>query len=282
MTSKNSFLPLKMFDLKITLVQTKLHWENISANLALFSSLLKKIKAGSTDLIILPEMFSTGFTMNAAACAEEMNGSAVQWMKKTAAEKKCKLCGSLIIRENGKYFNRLIWMNENGRYESYDKRHLFSLAGEEKIYTSGKKKLISELKGWKILSLICYDLRFPVWSRNHSPLSIGEGSGGEAFDLLIYVANWPAKRSYAWRQLLIARAIENQCYVAGVNRIGKDGNGMAHKGYSAVIDLMGEKISNTKPKITSVETVKLSAKKLNEIRKNLPFLSDSDHFTIDY
>jgi predicted amidohydrolase len=268
-----------MADLKITFVQSRLHWENIPANLAMFSSFLKKIKRGSTDLIMLPEMFSTGFTMNASRVAEDMNGSAVQWMKRTASEKKCVVCGSLIIAEGAKYFNRLIWMRDDGSYEYYDKRHLFRLAGEEKIYTPGKEKIIVEVKGWKILPLICYDLRFPAWSRNGFFTPNSELRTPD-FDLLIYVANWPARRDYAWRQLLIARAIENQSYVVGLNRTGKDGNGILHRGYSIVIEPMGEKISKTKPNVTSVETVKLPAKKLREVRKNLPFLIDADTFNI--
>jgi predicted amidohydrolase len=267
-------------DLKITFVQSKLHWESVQANLALFSSLLNRIKRGSTDLILLPEMFSTGFTMNASRIAEDMNGSAVQWMKRTASEKKCVVCGSLVIAEKGKYFNRLIWVRDDGSHKYYDKRHLFSLAGEEKVYSAGDKRIVVNVKGWNVLPLICYDLRFPVWSRNQisSPPNSARLTSG--FDLLICVANWPAKRDYAWRQLLIARAIENQSYVAGINRIGKDGNGIHHRGYSAVIDPMGKKISKTKPNVISVETVTLSARYLNEVRINLPFLNDADTFSI--
>ncbi len=217
-------------------------------------------------------MFSTGFSMNAKNLAEEMNGASMQWMKKNAAEKNAAVCGSLIIKEKANYFNRLIWMNPDGSFKKYDKRHLFRIGGENDTYTSGAAKTIIEFRGWKICPLICYDLRFPVWSRNNER---------KKYDVLVYVANWPMRRAFAWKHLLIARAIENQSYVIGANRIGTDGDGVEQAGDSAIISPMGEKISKTKSRQKAVETVTLSAKKLMEIRKVLPFLMDADKIKIE-
>jgi len=257
-------------DLKVTIVQTNLAWENVDANLSSFSQKLESLEPSSTDLIVLPEMFSTGFTMNASAVAEPMNGKAVEWMAKTAAQKNCVLTGSLVIKDDGNYYNRLIWMRPDGMHETYDKRHTFRMAEENKTYASGDKKLIVELAGWKICPLVCYDLRFPVWSRN---------TGN--YDCLIYVANWPERRSYAWRHLLIGRAIENQSYVVGVNRIGKDGKDIDYSGYSVVLNAKGEPISNTKPNTESIETVSLSYKELENYRKEFPVSLDADKFSIE-
>jgi predicted amidohydrolase len=256
--------------LKITLIQTALHWEDVDANIKLFSQKIAFVKE-ATDLILLPEMFSTGFTMNAAALAEEMNGPAMQWMKKTAAEKKCVITGSLIISEGNKFYNRLIWMRADGSYEYYNKRHMFRLAHEEQTYSPGDKKIYTEIKGWQILPLVCYDLRFPVWSRRTKQ---------DDYDLLIYVANWPEKRNHAWKQLLIARAIENQCYVAGLNRVGNDGNDFYHTGDSTVTDFKGEHISNIKPKEEGIETVTLHKPPMNDFRKTHAFIEDADPFKI--
>ena len=260
-----------MKDLRLTLIQTSLHWENSTANLALLDALMNKIKSGSTDLILLPEMFTSGFTMQAASNAQTMDGPAVRWMQKTAKAKKAVICGSLIITEKKNYYNRLIWMEPSGHYLHYDKRHLFSMAREEKTYTAGKSRLVTEWKGWKICPLICYDLRFPVWSRR---------TVRENYDLLIYVANWPARRQQAWKQLLVARAIENQCYVAGLNRVGKDGNGIPHTGHSAVLDPFGNKISKTAASRPSIETITLKAKDIQDWRRQLNTLQDSDSFKI--
>jgi predicted amidohydrolase len=259
-----------MSDLKITIIQTELHWENISRNLEMFSKKISSIRE-ATDLIILPEMFTTGFTMNAKTCAEELAGKTFDWLRSTAKEKNCVITGSVIIREDEKFYNRLIWMKPDGTYQQYDKRHLFRLAGEEKTYSPGTKKIITEINGWKICPLICYDLRFPVWSRR---------TGKEDYDLLLYAANWPDRRVHAWRQLLIARAIENQCYVAGVNRIGNDGNDIHHSGYSAVIDFKGEQLSKTKPNEESVETVSLNKTSMLDFRKHFPFADDADSFEL--
>src|SRR5664279_4058821 len=216
-----------MSSLTITLIQTILHWEDKKANLDMLSKKIERIRE-KTEVIILPEMFSTGFSMNPDILAEDMNGETVQWMKKIAVEKKIILTGSIIIKDGSHYFNRLIWMLPNGEYGIYDKKHLFAYGNEHEHYTAGSKRLIASVKGWKINLQVCYDLRFPVWSRQ-SPPYFGEGPGERSapeYDLLIYVANWPEQRIHAWKSLLTARAIENQCYVAGVNRVGEDGNGI--------------------------------------------------------
>ncbi|MGP8214825.1 MAG: amidohydrolase [Bacteroidia bacterium] len=261
-----------MEDIRVTIVQTSLHWEDIDANLAMFSKTLSGIVPSSTDLIALPEMFTTGFTMKAASLAEDMNGKAVKWMQKTAAQLRCVITGSLVIKDNHNCYNRLVWMRPDGTYETYDKRHLFRMGEENNNYTSGKGSIIVELKGWKICPLVCYDLRFPVWSRN---------TQAGNYDCLIYIANWPDVRSYSWRQLLIARAIENQAYVIGVNRIGIDGNDMAHSGYSAAIDPKGQIISAIKPGKPVIETVTLSWKALEDFRKVFPVWMDADKFNIE-
>ena len=235
----------------------------------MFSEKINSIKE-KTDVIVLPEMFSTGFTMNNKVVAETMSGSAITWMKSIAKKKKCVITGSLIIKEKNKYYNRLVWMLPNGKYKTYDKKHLFCYAGEEKYYAAGKKKLIVNIKGWKICPLICYDLRFPVWIRNKN----------NAYDVLLFVANWPERRSHPWKTLLLARAMENQAYVVGVNRIGKDGNEYSYSGDSGIIDFKGEVISKLKAHQNSTETVILSQKKLSDWRKTFPAWKDADTFTI--
>jgi predicted amidohydrolase len=257
-----------MQDLRITLVQTALHWENATENRKHFDALLSEVKPGSTDLIVLPEMFSTGFSMQPDVLAETMDGPTVLWMLQKAAALNAVITGSIIIHEHGHYYNRLVWMRPDGTYATYDKRHLFSLAGEEKHYSAGKERLIVDLKGWGVCPLVCYDLRFPVWSRNRKD-----------YDLLLYVANWPERRSYAWKQLLIARAIENQSYVAGVNRIGTDGNQTAHSGDSALIDPLGE-VLFTKAHEPFTETFTLSHTHLTEVRDKFRFLDDGDDFVL--
>ena len=228
-----------------------------------------------TEIIILPEMFTTGFSMRAIDLAETMDGPSVKWMKKVSAEKKVILTGSLIIEENGKYFNRLIWMLPNGQFGQYDKRHCFSLAGEDKYYTPGDTRLIASVKGWKVNLCICYDLRFPVWSRQTKT----PDSESPEFDLLIYVANWPDRRVHAWKTLLPARAIENQCYVAGVNRVGNDGNDIYHSGYSMVVDPSGE-VQQMDPGKEGVLTITLDRNKLDQTRQQIPFWKDADPFLI--
>jgi omega-amidase len=259
-----------MEDLRITFIQTALYWENPAANRKMFEKLFDSITVQS-DIIILPEMFTTGFTMNAASGAEAMNGETAQWMCRWAAKKNCVVTGSMIIRGNGKYFNRLLWTKPDGDVETYNKRHLFRLPGEEKVYSSGERKLITKIKGWKICPLICYDLRFPVWSRRTEK---------EDYDVLLYVANWPNRRINAWRQMLPVRAIENQSYVIGVNRIGTDGNGVEHTGESAVYDFTGEKLSGSATAAEMTETVTLSYEALASFRKSYPFYLDADRFEL--
>ena len=261
-----------MQPLTVSLIQTSLHWENKAANLAMLEEKIMGIR-DRTELVILPEMFSTGFSMRPETLAESMEGEAVQWMKRVAAQKKIILTGSLIIEEGGQYFNRGVWMLPNGQYGVYDKRHLFAYAGEDQHYSGGTQRLIASVKGWKIHLLICYDLRFPVWARQQSV------DGTPEYDLLIYVANWPERRSSAWKTLLQARAIENQCYVAGVNRVGNDGHGIYHSGDSMLIDPLGE-ILYHKNGEEDIFTCTLEKTKLKEIRDKLPFLKDADRFNI--
>ncbi len=230
-----------------------------------------------TEIVVLPEMFNTGFSMHPQRLAETMEGSTVAWMKRVAMEKKIILTGSLIVEENGNYFNRLIWMLPDGRYGSYDKRHRFAYAGEHQQFTAGNKRLIASVKGWKINLQVCYDLRFPVWVRQQ--IIPGDEATPE-YDVIIYVANWPQARSHAWKTLLTARAIENQCYVAGVNRIGNDGNGIYHSGDSMIIDPLGEIIYTAGDKDECHTTV-LQKEHLSSIRSSFPFWKDADHFLID-
>jgi omega-amidase len=258
-----------MKDLKITLIQSNLHWEDKDKNLAMFSKKIASVNE-DTDIIILPEMFSTGFTMNASKMAEDMNGDAVRWMKEQALKKNCIITGSLIIKEDKNYFNRLIWMRPDG-FEYYDKRHLFSYAGEDKTYSRGNNKLIVTHNDWRIHPLVCYDLRFPVWSRR---------TKNNDYDLIIYVANWPERRVHAWKQLLIARAIENQSYVAGLNRTGNDGNNIFHSGESSVIDFKGDQIIDVNNKEEFIQTSTLTKNNLDEYRKQFAFFQDGDEFEL--
>jgi len=233
-----------------------------------------------THVIILPEMFSTGFSMKPELLAEKMDGPTVSWMKKKAREKKVIITGSIIVEEEGQYYNRLIWMQPDGRYGHYDKRHLFAYAEEDKHYSPGSKRLIASVNGWKINLLVCYDLRFPVWSRQaRNPISGNGDENAFEYDVLVYVANWPEKRSMAWKTLLQARAIENQCYVIGVNRTGKDGNGIDHAGDSMVIDPLGEILYHKKDQEETF-TITLEKDHLEKIRNRFPFLRDADDFTI--
>ena len=261
-----------MASLLVTVIQTNLHWEDKKANLQMLEEKIGNIK-DRTEVVVLPEMFSTGFSMKPEQLAETMEGETVQWMKRVAAERKIILTGSVIIKENDNYFNRLIWMLPNGQSGIYDKRHRFAFAGEDKHYTAGNKRLIASVKGWKINLQVCYDLRFPVWARQQSQ------SEGPEYDVLIYVANWPERRSLAWKTLLQARAIENQCYVIGVNRVGNDGNKIYHSGDSMIIDPMGEVMYHKKDD-EDVFTISLDKEHLKTIREKLPFLKDADHFMI--
>ena len=260
--------------MRVSLVQTALHWENPVANREMLSQTLATLR-GQTDLVVLPEMWTTGFTMNAAALAEPMDGPTVAWMRATARDLSAAVTGSFICLEEGHYFNRLLWMYPDGRCEVYDKRHLFGLAGENLSYTAGKKRLVVEWLGWRICPLICYDLRFPAWSRNQAPDANPEKK--PAYDLLIFVANWPERRRQHWQSLLIARAIENQAFTIGLNVIGQDGNGYEYAGDSALIDFAGQSIVQISRQ-AGVFTAKLSMEDLSNYRQQLPFLADSDHF----
>lgn len=259
-----------MSDLNISLIQSTLHWESVDMNLQMFEEKILAVEH-ETDLIVLPEMFNTGFSMNASKLSESMNGKTMTWMHKLADKKKAVVTGSVIIKEEDKFYNRLIWMHPNGSLSHYDKHHLFSLAEEEKTFTAGEHQWIMPLKGWNIYPLICYDLRFPVWSRRNKKLD---------FDLLIYVANWPERRNTAWNQLLIARAIENQSYVIGVNRVGDDGNNINYAGESAAIDFKGETLTSFRAYEEMTETIKLSKQNLIDFRKHFPFEKDADEFEI--
>ena len=263
--------------MKVTLIQTALHWEDRQKNLAHFDTVVNSIKE-STDLIVLPEMFSTGFTMNPAKLADPLNGPSLQWMAKKAKEKNAVITGSVAVNDSGNYYNRLFWVEPNGNVITYDKRHLFRMAGEDKHYAMGTKKIITSLKGFNICPQICYDLRFPVWSRNTYTKT--NGALTATYDVLIYVANWPEVRSYPWKQLLIARAIENQCYVIGVNRIGKDGNDITHSGDSMVVNPRGQIISKTKANEESIETISLDKIFLDNFRKTFPVGLDADDFNL--
>lgn len=261
--------------MNVTLIQTSLFWEDREKNLSHFEKLISSIPA-QTDLIVLPEMFTTGFTMTPEKKAEDHLGKGFEFMKTMAVKKNAVVTGSVSTKENSHYYNRLYWVDSKGVYDYYDKRHLFRMAKEEQHYRGGKTKIIKELKGWKICPLICYDLRFPVWSRN----KFNKETSTWDYDVLIYVANWPEVRNYPWKQLLIARAIENQCYVIGVNRIGKDGNDFTHSGDSMVINPRGEIISQTKANEESVETICLDRAYLEEYRKIFPVGLDADDFEL--
>ncbi|SDT01791.1 Predicted amidohydrolase [Mucilaginibacter mallensis] len=258
-----------MDNLKISIFQGYLFWENIDKNLQNIELRLGSIRE-KTELIILPEMFTTGFTMNAAALAEPMGGKSMQWMHKIAVKYDAVVTGSLIIKENNKYYNRLIWMRPDGTHEHYDKRHLFALGKEHETYTAGDKRIIVELNGWKICPVICYDLRFPVWLRN---------VGGE-YDLLLIVANWPERRALHWRTLIPARAIENQAYVVAVNRVGHDGNEVYHSGDSNCIDPNG-KVIYYKRDEEDMYTFSIVGDEIEKIRHAMPFLEDADKFEIE-
>ncbi|MEM7084821.1 MAG: nitrilase family protein [Bacteroidota bacterium] len=257
-----------MEHLNVSIIQSHLHWENPLTNRTHFSEIIKEISE-ETHLIVLPEMFTTGFTMNAEPLAEDTNGPTLQWMQNIAKEKACAVTGSLIVKENGHYFNRLYFVFPNQTYKQYDKKHTFTLAGEHKTFTAGEERIVVEYEGWKICPLICYDLRFPVWARNT-----------ENYDVLIYAANWPKKRVSAWDGLLKARAIENMSYCIGVNRVGLDGNGFEYVGHSAVYDVLGERISVANFEQEFTETITLSKSHIISNRKHLQFLEDRDHFTL--
>lgn len=264
--------------LTITGIQTSLHWEDKAANLSMLEEKINSIKE-KTEIVILPEMFSTGFSMNPKELGETMNGTTVQWMKRIAKEKRIILTGSIIIEEDGNYYNRMLWVLPNGQIGKYDKRHRFAYAGEDEHFTAGTKRLIASVKGWKLNLLVCYDLRFPVWARQAPVRGKDNGDSSPEYDVLVYVANWPERRSQAWRTLLQARAIENQCYVVGVNRVGDDGNKHHYIGDSMVVDPMGD-IAYHKKDEEDIFTIILDKEHLNGVREKLPFWKDADDFSI--
>ncbi len=262
-----------MNDLNITIIQSDLMWENPTQNLANFDIKLADINE-NPDVIILPEMFNTAFSINPVKCAETMTGTTVNWMKNKAKEKACVITGSLLIKEDEKYFNRLIWMQADGNYFTYDKRHLFRMSDEFRIFNGGNQRTIVELKGWKINLNICYDLRFPVWSRNTYK------DGNYEYDLMIYVANWPASRSFIWQTLLKARAIENQAYIIGVNRIGKDAFGTTHSGDSMIIDPIGNVILQAEASKEATHTIDISKDFITDFRSKFTVGLDWDEFEV--
>jgi omega-amidase len=253
-----------MQNLTVTLIQTELFWEDISANLVMLG---KKIDAISekTDVIVLPEMFSTGFTMNARKLAESMNGPVVSWIAAKARQTTAHILGSAIIEEHKKYFNRLVWATPAGEILTYDKKHLFRMAGEHEVYSPGNCHLTVTVNGWKLRAFICYDLRFPIWCRNIE----------NSYDAAIFIANWPAKRAPHWKLLLPARAVENQCYVIGVNRVGSDGNGIAYSGDSSIIDPLGNLLF-TQADVPCLHTATLNYDRIREYRETFAVWQDAD------
>ncbi len=264
-----------MQDLKITLLQADLHWEDPTANLATFEEKIWQI-GGETDVIVLPEMFTTGFSMNVRKMAEMMNMRTFKWMRQMADQTGALVLGSFIAHVHDRYYNRLLWMEPGGQFKTYDKRHLFRMAEEHQVYTPGESLLVGHWKGWKICPLICYDLRFPVWSRNRWNASLKK----PLYDVLVYVANWPEVRISAWDTLLRARAIENLSYVVGVNRVGVDGNGVEYQGHSAVVGPKGDTIF-TAEGVEATKTIALSANALQAYRDRFPALLDADDFTLE-
>lgn len=269
--------------LKITIIQSELFWENVDRNLEMFTQKIEGISK-PTDIIVLPEMFNTGFSMESKKLSETMGGKTVTWMKSQAVNSAAVITGSLIINENENYYNRLIWAQPNGEIYTYDKRHLFRMAGEHHNFDAGIERVIIEYKGWRICPMICYDLRFPVWSRNiafcHPEPVEGSKNSSPVYDILIYVANWPAVRKQPWNKLLEARAIENQCYVIGVNRVGKDGKEIGYSGNSVVVNPKGDIISSIAENADTTESVDLSLTELNDFREKFPVSMDGDEFTL--
>ncbi|MFN7707842.1 MAG: amidohydrolase [Sphingobacteriia bacterium] len=256
----------------ITLVQADLAWEQPEQNRSMLDELLATTTG--SDLILLPEMFTTGFSMQAARLAEPTDGPTLAWMRHLAARKDALVCGSFIATEGGRYYNRMLGVQPDGSYTAYDKRHLFRMAGEQEVYEAGDQRPILHWRGWRILPLVCYDLRFPVWSRNHIDHT------ELAYDLALYVANWPERRSAHWQKLLAARAIENQAYVAGVNRVGKDGLDHVYAGHSALYDYQGEVLCGLSPHQVGVATCTLSLNSLRQYRDRFPAWMDQDTFSL--
>jgi len=263
--------------LKIAAVQTALHWEDKEANLHMFEEKLRAY-SNPVDVIVLPEMFTTGFSMQPNKFAEKADGPTLAWMQKQAVSKNAAITGSYIVEDEGQFFNRLLWVNTDGSFQWYNKRHLFRMAGEEKHYGAGDKKLIIDIKGWKVCPMVCYDLRFPVWSRNR--FTNTDGKVEAEYDVLIYVANWPERRSHAWKTLLMARAMENIAYVTGVNRTGNDGNFIYHTGDSAFYNFRGELMSGAMISTEEIISERFSMQELREFRKAFPAGLDADAFEL--
>lgn len=261
-----------MSSLTFTLIQTHLHWEDPAANLRMLEEKIRS-RAPGGQVVVLPEMFSTGFSMQPGHLAETMEGEAVRWMQRLAREERIILCGSLMLRDGDAFVNRFLWVLPNGQLGHYDKRHLFAYAGEDQHYHAGNQRFIASVNGWRIHCLVCYDLRFPVWSRQQYT------EAGYEYDVLLYVANWPERRNTAWKALLQARAIENQCYVVGVNRVGEDGNGIYHSGDSMVVDPLGEVLYHKAHEEDNF-TLALDKQHLEAVRAKLPFWKDADRFTL--
>lgn len=251
--------------LTITLVQSDLVWEDKTANLRQFEQKLQTVT--NTDIVVLPEMFTTGFTMN-TSFAETMQGSTLQWMQQMAQKIQTVICGSIIIKEGPFFYNRLLWVQPNEVVHYYDKKHLFSMAGENQYFESGQQQVVVEYKGWKCALFVCYDLRFPVWNRNRLP-----------YDIAFYVANWPAKRALHWNSLLLARAIENQAYIVAVNRVGQDGNGFDYQGDSSIIDPGGNYLYH-RQNLEEIYQIDLNKEELAAKRQEFPFLQDRDSFQL--
>ncbi len=254
--------------MNISIIQTELHWESASKNLKMFDEKIDALK-GDVDLIILPEMFTTGFSMSPENLAEEWHGESVKWMQQKAIAKGAAIAGSIIIEEGSKYFNRLVFTHPDGKLEHYDKRHLFRMSGEHKYYDEGNQRVVVNFKDFRILLLVCYDLRFPVWSRNQND-----------YDMILIVANFPEPRRYAWNTLLPARAIENQCYVAACNRVGKDGNGVNYTGDSQIIDPQGKIIALANPNENQVISANINIQEVINFHKSFPAHLDADRFVI--
>jgi omega-amidase len=256
-------------DLSVALIQTPLFWEDVTANLAMLEEKIAALPEAA-DIIVLPEMFTTGFSMKASLLAEAMNTTTTRWMKMVAAQTQALVIGSFMVKEAGSYYNRLLCVKPDGACTWYDKRHLFRMSREHETYRAGEERLLVDWKGWRICPLICYDLRFPVWSRQDAT---------QPYDILLYVANWPAARANAWNLLLRARAIENQCYVVGVNRVGRDGNGIAYAGGSVAVDFLGELITDL-GEAESEKGVRLAKAPLEKYRTDFPVHQDADPFEI--
>ena len=260
-------------DLRLALVQTELHWENIDKNIEHFSELLKGLE--NVDVVILPEMFTTGFTMSPASLAENMEGKAVSLLKSTAVSKKVTIMGSFVCKQGNGFSNRMVVASPDGNNSTYDKRHLFRMAQENESFSMGNSRTILELKGWRLMLQVCYDLRFPVFARNTV-----DAKGNCAYDAVIYIANWPEKRNFIWKNLIQARAIENQAYCIGLNRVGVDGNEINYSGDSRLIDPWGKIITELEAGKQQVASFVLVRKVLEEVRKQFPAFLDSDQFLL--